>query len=395
MTRDSNPVQTEVVRAGVVRTEVVIVGGGPVGLFLGCCLAKAGIEFKVLERRLQPVRHSRALGIHPPALEALATVGVAEEMTARGVEIRRGYAFAGTRPLGRLSFDHCPGPYRFVLALPQFETEGVLERRLCALAPGSLLRGASVTTLLETDTGLEVAYQTETSRGHLEAAFVVGCDGKDSAVRSWSNIRFVGQPYPDTYLMGDFKDTTVFGADACIYLTDDGLVESFPLPSGQRRWVAKTATYCKNASPEALSSLLENRVGQRLPAETNTMLSAFGVQHYRAQSMAQNRVLLAGDAGHVLSPIGGQGMNLGWLDAYAAARALTLILREGRDRREVLAAYSRDRLRAARNAALRAEVNMRLGRKTSLAPLKNALVQGALHSPLERVLARLFTMRWL
>ena len=379
-----------------VTTEVVIVGGGPVGLFLGCCLAQVGIAFKVLEHRLEPVQHSRALGIHPPALEALARVGIADEMIARGVQIRRGHAFAGTRPLGSLSFETCPGPYGFVLALPQFETERVLERRLCELAPSALLRGVSVTGLSETVAGLEVAStcadgQTE----RLKAAFVVGCDGKDSAVRNFADISFVGKPYPDTYLMGDFADTTTLGADAGIYLTDDGLVESFPVPGGLRRWVAKTDTYLKNASPETLSRLIWNRLGHALPTETNIMLSAFGVQHYRARTMAQKRVLLAGDAAHVLSPIGGQGMNLGWLDAFAAARALTLILRKNHDRQEVLAAYSRDRLRAARAAAVRAEINMRLGRKTSLAPLKNALVTGTLHSPLERVLALLFTMRWL
>ena len=375
--------------------EVIIVGGGPVGLFLGCCLVQAGIEFRVLERRLETVQHSRALGIHPPALEALATVHVAEEMIKRGVQIRQGYAFANTRPLGSLSFEHCPGPYPFVLALPQFETEMVLEHRLSELAPGSLLRGLNVTGFCEKNERLEVGYQTETSEERVSAAFIVGCDGKDSAVRNFSNIDFSGRPYPDTYLMGDFADNTTLGTDAAIYLTDDGLVESFPLPGGQRRWVAKTEGYLKNADAETLAALLEQRLGHRLETSTNTMLSAFGVQHYRARSMAQGRTLLAGDAAHVLSPIGGQGMNLGWLDAVAAARTLTLILREGRDRREVLAAYNRERLRAARAAALRAEVNMRLGRKTSFAPLKNALVKGALQTPLERVLARLFTMRWL
>ena len=379
-----------------VEEAVVIVGGGPVGLFLGCRLAQAGVTFRVLERRCEPVQHSRALGVHPPALEVLASVGVAEAMLARGVWVRRGHAFAGTRPLGSLSFATCPGPYPFVLALPQFETERILERRLCELAPGSLLRGASVTGLSETARGTEVALTRTGGRtDRLEAAFVVGCDGKDSAVRTLAGIHFVGKPYPDTYVMGDFADTTTLGADAGIYLTDDGIVESFPLPGGQRRWVVKTDAYLKNASPETLSSLVGHRLGHTLPTETNTMLSAFGVQHYRAGTMAQGRVLLAGDAAHVVSPIGGQGMNLGWLDAYAAARALTLVLKENRDRQEVLAAYSRERLRAARAAALRAGVNMRLGRKTRLAPLKNALVRGALHSPLEHALARLFTMRWL
>ena len=376
--------------------QVVIVGGGPVGLFLGCRLAQLGISFRVLEQRPHSVQHSRSIGIHPPSLEKLDGLGLADALIERGVRVERGHAFADTRYLGSLDFTSCPAPYTFVLALPQYETEALLERRLCELAPGSLLRGVQVTDLEQTNDAVQLTFrhgggQHET----ISADFVVGCDGKDSTVRQLSGISFPGNAYLDTYLMGDFADSTELGADAGIYLTDAGLVESFPLPGYKRRWVAKTDTYVREPTPELLAKVIFERLEHSLPTHTNTMLSAFGVQNHLAETFAAGRVLLAGDAAHVLSPIGGQGMNLGWLDAAAAADALDEVLNKRGKPDEVLKKFSLTRCRAAKNAARRAAFNMAMGRATPFAFLKYAAVQGLLKTPMKRIFARLFTMRGL
>ena len=376
--------------------QVVIVGGGPVGLFLGCRLAQLGISFRVLEQRPHPVQHSRSIGIHPPSLEKLEELGLADALIEKGIQVKRGHAFANTRYLGSLEFSSCPAPYTFVLALPQYETEALLERRLCKLAPGSLLRGVQVTDLKHANDAVQLTFrhgegQSET----ISADFVVGCDGKDSTVRQLSGISFSGSAYPDTYLMGDFADSTELGADAGIYLTDAGLVESFPLPGGKRRWVAKTDAYMTEPTPELLAKLIFERLEHRLPTHTNTMLSAFGVQNYLAETFAAGRVLLAGDAAHVVNPIGGQGMNLGWLDAAAAANTLDEIFNNRAEPDEVIKNFSAQRRRAAKNAARRAAFNMAMGRATPFAFLKHAAVQGLLKTPMERIFARLFTMRGL
>ena len=125
------------------------------------------------------------------------------------------------------------------------------------------------------------------------------------------------------------------------------------------------------------------------------MLSAFGVQHYLADSFAKGRVFLAGDAAHVLSPIGGQGMNLGWLDAWALATTIQASLSSPRMRVRLTERYALARRQAARTAAFRAEMNMRLGRATRFTPLKYALVTTMLRTPMSRLFARLFTMRYL
>ena len=373
------------------QTEVVIVGGGPVGLFLGCRLAQLTIDFKLLEARTEPLSHSRSIGIHPPSLERLETLGVAQTMIEKGVQVRGGYAFANDKPLGYLSFETCPEPYTFVLALPQYKTERILEKRLNELAPGAVKRGVKVKDLEQTAKGVTVTTSGET----IHSALIVGCDGKNSAIRGLANLSFKGHSYPDTYIMGDFTDNTDFGTEAAIYLTDEGLIESFPLPGNVRRWVVKTDAYVNEPSTNLIAEFIQERLGLTLPQETNTMLSSFGVQHYLAENFIKGKIFLAGDAAHVLSPIGGQGMNLGWLDAWSLAEKLKAILRDKQSLKVIARAFNDERQRAARKAARRAKINMIIGRKTRLAQLKYGVVKGVLHTPLKNVLARVFTMRWL
>lgn len=375
--------------------DVVIVGGGPVGLFLGGLLAHSGRLVRVLETQEVPTTHSRAIGIHPPSLELLGRLGVVDEMIGAGVAVRRGQAFGGRESLGTLDFATLPGPYPFVLTLPQSRTEGILTDKLTELEPEALQRGARVVGLTPGEEGITIRYLQGEETHELDAAFVVGCDGKESFVRESARIPFRGGPYPDTYLMGDFTDNTRLGTDAGLYLTREGLVESFPLPGGVRRWVAKTERYLADASPATLAGLIERRTGHTLPIHTNTMLSAFGVQRFLAQKFFKGRLVLAGDAAHVLSPIGGQGMNLGWGDANSLDGVFTLHFGTGRRIEPLLELYHRRRHKVARTAITRAEFNMMMGRKSPLAPLRNAGVRVALRTPLTRVMARVFTMHGL
>ena len=124
--------------------EVVIVGGGPVGILLGCLLAVRGVDVEVLEQRSRPSMRSRAIGIHPPSLRVLEQIGVADELMARAVRIRGGVVLCDGRTLGRLSFAEAAGRYPFVVALPQYETEALLRARFEQLRPGALRQGVTV-----------------------------------------------------------------------------------------------------------------------------------------------------------------------------------------------------------------------------------------------------------
>lgn len=373
--------------------QVLIVGGGPVGLFLAICLHSFNITCVVLEKRKKPRPGSRSIGIHPVSLELFEPFNIAESMIQKGVKISKGFAFANTRKIGEISFESCPKPFNFILSLPQKETELILENYTLNLNQNLLIRGADVTNFDQNEDDVTVSYNQGEDQKKVKSSFIIGCDGKRSPIRKKAGIAFNGRPYPDHYIMGDFEDNTQFGPNAAIFLCDDGLIESFPLPRNKRRWVVKTEDYYTSVDKNLLIQKIKQRTQHDLAGCENTMLSHFGTQKFIAKSMVKNRLVLAGDAAHIVSPIGGQGMNIGWLGAWDLANCLNLVINQQAQYSEVLKGFEKRRMKAAKKAIRRAEINMRLGRSVRFPLLRNSLVSFMLNTPLSRLMARLFIMR--
>ncbi|HET7675387.1 MAG TPA: NAD(P)/FAD-dependent oxidoreductase [Gammaproteobacteria bacterium] len=374
------------------RTDVLIVGAGPAGLLLGCLLIRRGIGCRVLEQRAAVGDHSRSIGIHPVALEIFSRLGIVREFIAEGCRIEFGRAFVNRECVGSLPFAQCPPPFCFILSLPQSRTEALLERHLRSLDASVLVRDAEVTAVESANGDVAVTYCHAGEQAASTANYVIGCDGMHSIVRRAAGIVFDGGTYADAYVMGDFEDRDG-NTDACVYLHQDGLVESFPLPGYRRRWVVKTDTLLPECRREDIVGRVWDRLGIDLEGGECFMPSAFGVQHYLAETFVKGRTLLAGDAAHVISPIGGQGMNLGWLDAWRLAEALAKRRESASD--AALIDYGRTRRTMAEKARRRAEFNMRLGCRFARPRLRKALVKTMLAQPLAGHMARMFTMRGL
>lgn len=376
-------------------TDVAIVGGGPVGLYLAALLLQEGVGVRVLEQRLERDRHSRAIGIHPPALAALELAGVAQALAADGVPIRRGRAFSGGKLVGTMSFESASRKFPFVLSLPQCSTEAHLERRLRDLDPTALARGTRVTGITDDGGGLALAVTSGGASTHLSSALAVAADGAHSTVRQLLGIPVTARRYPDHYVMGDFADAGIFGTDAVLFLEEGGIVESFPLPGGLRRWVVRVGQYRNAPNATDLASLVQERTGIGLDAGSSTMVSSFSVRSALARRQVTGRTVLVGDAAHEVSPIGGQGMNLGWLDAEALAPIICEAM-TGRAVGRRLRDFELVRRRAARIARRQSEINMMLGRPLPEPWLRlRNLAIGAVASvqPLNRMVARRFTMQ--
>ena len=378
--------------------DVAIVGAGPVGLMLAALLAKEGADVCVLERRPHPSGHSRAIGIHPPSMDALASVGVADSVLDECVRIRSGVVRSGGRTLGTLSLAGVSPRHPFIVTLPQHRSEALLERRLGELAPGALRRGVDVMRLREAGDRAILDCERPAGPQPVEARFVVAADGARSRLRAAAGIESPRRSYGGAYLMGDFADDTDDDTSAVVYLEADGVVESFPLPGSLRRWVVRTSTLESGASATDLVDLVRTRTGTHVNASSNSMISGFTVQRQLPARLVHGRLVLVGDAAHEVSPIGGQGMNLGWLDAVdLAPRLLAAIEAPGNDRAAAsLREYDACRRRSARRAARLSEINMALGRPARGLTLagRNLLLGSVLRSPLSRLLAQAFSMRW-
>lgn len=375
--------------------DVLIVGAGPVGMLLAILLHQNGHKVAVVDQRTSIYNHSRAIGIHPPGLNALETAGIAHAFVESGRFITGGWAYVNGTAKGQLRFDSNPGKWKRPLVVPQQVTEQILQDeatkmslpifwgwKFCALDQKSKYVSVSVHGPAEQEV-------------NISCSLVVGCDGKRSTVRQSLGSFMMGGQYRDRYLMADFDDDGILGDQAIINMHRDGLVECFPLPNGKRRWVARLSDReSKEPDVELLVRIIKSRIEEPPELVNPIMFSSFGIERWRANRIVSGRVALAGDAAHVVSPIGGQGMNLGWMDAVDLAncvRACTSLEHAGQLNMQ-LSSYEQNVQRRAKRGIRRAWFNTMMGRPGIPAWVKAAAVRLIVNTGMQRVFARRFTM---
>ncbi len=342
--------------------DIAIIGAGPVGLMLGCFLGEKGLRVLLVDKRTEPLQHSQAIGITPPSLEILARLGLDEAFVRQGVKIRDCQVHGHAGHLGCASFREIPGPHRYILSLPQQQTIQLLESRLATLPNVQLLRGIEVTDIEQ-----DAASVTLVGDGlHRTAQWLVGCDGSRSRVRELLKMRTSGASYGCHFLMGDFIDRTSLKEEAHLWFTRDGAVESFPLPDGRRRWIVQTPESITHGQHGFISQSVRERAGLELPVADQLNQSPFSPRWMQAEQYHDGRVILCGDAAHLMSPIGGQGMNTGWADAEFLAEVFIAILLRSQAPLPLLEAYDRCRHRASHTATIRAARGMWLGTRTGV-----------------------------
>jgi 2-polyprenyl-6-methoxyphenol hydroxylase-like FAD-dependent oxidoreductase len=366
--------------------DVIVVGAGPVGLLLANFLGQRRLHVTVLEKRTGPITHSAAIGITPPSLHILAKLGLDEEFLRQGVRVRDCIVHGETGLLGCVSFRDIPDKFRWVLSLPQRETNALLHQKLAEFPSVALRMGEEVTDVAQSDECAVVEFRRTDSGDaprRLSARWLVTCDGSRSRVREMLGVRAPGKNYPCHFVMGDFIDRTRFGDEAHLFFMADGAVESFPLPGGLRRWIVQAPEAMQSVPADFISEVVKRRTGFELAPEDQTNGSTFNPRRFNCERYHTGRVIFCGDAAHGMSPIGGQGMNTGFADAEFLAEILPSIIQRGEPAAPLLAAYQRFRRKAAKTAAFRAEWGMWFG-----------TWRGKLRSHLRDFLIRNIACRW-
>jgi 2-polyprenyl-6-methoxyphenol hydroxylase-like FAD-dependent oxidoreductase len=377
------------------KTECIIAGAGPVGMLSALLGSSAGLNVTIIEKNRTRPKTSRAIGITPPSLEILERAGLADQFIRAGVRVRRASIYGTKHQLGSVSFDSLTEKYPFVLSIPQDKTEAILEKAVRRNKKIKLITDFTVTSVKNSVSGVTVSAEScQEKKREFTARILLACDGKRSAIRESLLIPYIGAPYKETFIMGDFKDTTDWKEDARFFFTPRGSIESFPMSGSRRRFVLRTPHYIKEGGSDYLEREIFLRSGVDLSRVKKIWESGFGVQHFEAKHFGIGRVFLCGDAAHCMSPIGGQGMNTGFADGELAVYFASQIINKSINMDEAQASYQRLRRPAYRSARKRSEMLMKLATSggTIWSPIRNFFALTLLHSPVIRLMIPVFTM---
>jgi 2-polyprenyl-6-methoxyphenol hydroxylase-like FAD-dependent oxidoreductase len=324
---------------------VVVVGTGPVGLVLACELARRGVSMRVIDKLPAPTDESRAIIVHARSLEMLERIGVAEGVMASGVHTTGVEFHATGKLLGRIPLDTVDSPYPFSISTAQTETERVLTERLSELGV-EIERGVELVGFEQDD--VEVRSTLRHADGAEEtcaSSWIAGTDGSHSTVRDVVGTKLAGSFKGERFLLGDVEAEYDLDRDSMhsFFSADAGPLLVFPMIGGRLRLIAQVDDSGPPVDPtlDQLQQICDQRAGG-ITLRSSHWITIFEIHHAQVPAYRFGRAFLAGDAAHVHSPAGGQGMNTGMQDAFNLGWKLALAA-NGRASSELLESYNAER----------------------------------------------------
>src|SRR6201986_4113623 len=308
-------------------TDVLIVGAGPVGLFLANECARRGLRFRLIEAQTTQSEHSKALAIFPRTLEIFDMAGVVAPFLEAANRVTSVSIVTHGRTLAHMRFAPEESPYSFIAMVPQDVTERLLAEQLRRKG-GEGEYETSFVSAVQHDDRVSVTLERKGERVELEAAFVVGCDGAHSTVRHLLNLPFEGAQYDSLFMLADMETNDALPAgELQLCPSEFGPVAIFPMSATRRRIVA-TVEKAEGDAPslELVRRILKQRAPEGIEARAIHWSSFFHVHHRQTERMRVGRMFIAGDAAHIHSPYGGQGMNTGLHDVWNLVWKLDLTL---------------------------------------------------------------------
>ena len=326
------------------RTDVLIIGAGPSGLFAAAELARHGVHARLVERDLQPHREARATAIQPGTLEILDSVGLLQAFVDAAEHVRCSRLYGpGMAEVGSMSHDGIDCRCEFQCSLPQYETQRILEEHLASLG-GAVERGVTATSIETAAGGVTVELvHADGKTEKVHPSYIIGAGGAHSLTRHSMSEPLEGATYRGNFLVADIAMPGPFPRDeAGVVCGPRGLLLLAPLPGG--RWISfqDLEEDVESVPAEEVAARVEARLdGKHRPTDV-AWFAPFRMHRRIVSRLTDGRCFLIGDAAHLSSPFGGEGLNAGLHDGYDLAWKLALVLR-GHAPRSLLDHYAAER----------------------------------------------------
>jgi 2-polyprenyl-6-methoxyphenol hydroxylase-like FAD-dependent oxidoreductase len=331
--------------------DVLVAGAGPAGLTLANELARRHVRTRLVDPATHHTEETRALGVQARTVELLDRMGLADQAVAQGLQVTRFNVFSERQLIAHFDLGHLETPFPYTLMLPQNQMEELLENHLCQLG-GTVERGTELVDFLQQDDGVEVHLRDREGRSlEVFARWLVGCDGAHSRIRNELGVQFVGDALEESFAVADVRVDWRLPYDELFAFLDRGnFTTFFPMRGGLHR-LAIAYTGRETPAGDVTLSEVQRAVAECGPPGVRVLEmregGRFRINQRAVERQSKGRVFLAGDAAHVNSVVGAQGMNIGMQDAFNLGWKLALVA-SGRAADEILTTYSAERQPAVR-----------------------------------------------
>jgi len=345
---------------------VLIVGAGPTGLTAATELARLGVPLRLIDKLATPVTTSRALAVQARTLELLQQRGLTDKMLAIGNKAHAAHLYGRGKLLGQVDLSRIPGRHNYVLLISQAETERLLREQLQQQGV-QIERGTELLGFVQSPDGnsnsgvLAELRRADGAIEQVQAAFLISAEGAHSSARHALNLPFAGKSLKPNYALADlYVDGELAGDALSIFIAEHGFMAMFPLAPGHFRLIAiepDADDQERDREPPTLAQLQAiYDAHSPLPARLRDMVwsSHFRINSRMLETLRQGNVFFGGDAAHIHSPAGGQGMNTGIQDMIDLCWKLALVY-QGKAAPALLDSYDQDRLPVIRNIVARTE----------------------------------------